>query len=457
MLYHQYTATYERRLNELADQCEQDGDEDLAQFIRAWRPQRTPDKSYVFRPPVAQDLAGESIGRQSRFRQLRNQHGKELLELSKQMAEAGERTWAVMTLHESLRESPELAEAREMLGYQQHEGQWLTPDEFARRAANETWTDEFGWLPADHVERYQQDERHLRGRWISAEQDAQLRSNISRGWKIQTEHYEVTTNHSLAGGAELAQQLEQLYGVWWQVFAAYHLSDREMNALFKQGRPPRRSKRRHKVVYFRDRAEYDKAMAKMQPGVKGTLGIYFADVKTVYFFAGEQQDAGTVLHEATHQLFSEVIPAKDVIGLRDNFWIVEGIACYMESLLLKPGYATLGGASDGRLPAARYRLHEDEFYVPFGQFVVYGSQRLQRDPDIRTLYSQAAGQATFLMQYDNSRHREALAKYLKAVYRGRARIETLARTTGTQLRDLDQQYKFYLMKNGEDAPPHDEE
>ena len=444
-LYEQYTTGYSERLDGLAVECDQEGDVELARQVRSWLPRRTPDRIYVFEPSGDAAAAANSSALQRRFLQMRQQHGLELLELSRKIASDGDVSGAIMLLTESVRESPDLGKARQLLGYEQVKDRWLTPEAAGRQRAGQKWTDEFGWLPADHVERYRSGERNYRGRWISAEQDARIRSDISRGWQIETDHYQITTNHSLRTGVELAQRLERLYDSWWQVFAAYHMSDRDLKAMFAQGHPPHRQARRHKVVYFRDRAEYNASLKRIQAGIEGTLGIYFADVKTAYLFAGDEQDAGTIFHEATHQLFSEVIPTHKVIALRDNFWIVEGIACFMESLHLADGYATLGGASQGRLPAARYRLQEDGFYVPFGQFVAYGTQQLQRDPRIRTLYSQAAGQATFLMQYDHGRYRRALAEYLQAIYRGTARPETLASTTGVQFRQMDEQYREFLI------------
>ena len=51
----------------------------------------------------------------------------------------------------------------------------------------------------------------------------------------------------------------------------------------------------------------------------------------------------------------------------------------------------------GRLPAARIRLERDHFYIPFAEVVTYGARAMLSNPQYRTLYTQAAGQAAFLM------------------------------------------------------------
>src|SRR5439155_19281609 len=134
-----------------------------------------------------------------------------------------------------------------------------------------------------------------------------------------------------------------------------------------------------------------------------SLGFYSAANKSAYFFAGDEQYGGTIYHEATHQLFQETRTAVPDPGRKNNFWIYEGVACYMESLAEHPliegetrgMYITLGGDNAGRVPAARKRLLDDSFYVPFRELVTVGRQDFQQDLRIAPLYSQIAGQTYF--------------------------------------------------------------
>lgn len=178
--------------------------------------------------------------------------------------------------------------------------------------------------------------------------------------------------------------------------------------------------------------------------------------QTAYFFAGDDQEPGTVYHEATHQLFQESGPVVANVARKENFWIVEGIACYMESLAAHDDehYFTLGGANAGRMAAARHRLLEDKFYVPLAELVHVGMDSLQHDSRIAKLYSQCSGLADFFMHDGNGRYREGLMRYLAAIYSGRATTRTLAEATGTNYETLDRQYREFMSRAAEpDASP----
>ena len=94
--------------------------------------------------------------------------------------------------------------------------------------------------------------------------------------------------------------------------------------------------------------------------------------------------------------------------------------------------------------AAQYRLLHDDFYVPLQEFTALGIERLQKDPRIATLYSQAAGLTNFLVYYDGGRYRDALVAYLVAVYTGRDDPDTLAKLTGVSYSTLDKQYHEFM-------------
>ena len=63
--------------------------------------------------------------------------------------------------------------------------------------------------------------------------EGSLRTDIKRGWRIESEHYAVTTNHSLEEGVALSRRLETLYAVWQQAFAGYQSSEAEIARRFE--------------------------------------------------------------------------------------------------------------------------------------------------------------------------------------------------------------------------------
>jgi hypothetical protein len=153
-------------------------------------------------------------------------------------------------------------------------------------------------------------------------------------------------------------------------------------------------------------------------------------------------------HEAVHQLFQESKPSAKRVGLLVNFWIVEGIANYFETLRehYDPTaglYFTIGKWDAGRLPAARLRLQED-YFVPFSELTALGMRDVQRNQEIVKLYSQATGMTAFLMDADQQRYRESLVRYLDAVYSGRDSGRSLSEEAGASYSDLDQEYRRFL-------------
>jgi hypothetical protein len=443
-LYDRYTS----RLVELAERCETENLIDEANEIRAWLPQRSSEHLTLFLPPktTSAETPDGAAATRVQWQGLRNQQADLLMVLAKQAVEEQQPALAFELVVEAIRENPNHERARKLMGYAQFQGGWHTPFEIRQMRSGKVWHDKFGWLPKTYVKRYEKGERFALGRWMSADDETKLRSDLKRGWKIETDHYVVTTNYGLEEGVALAKRLETLHAIWRQVFMPFVAGDSE---LLKQleGKAPKAMPRQHEVVYFRTRDEYNAALKADQPQIEMTLGIYFDTTHTAYFFAGDEQDPGTLYHEATHQLFQEMRSVAPHVGKKDNFWIVEGIACYMESLTEQQGYWTLGGANAGRVPAARHRLLVDKFYVPLAELTAMGRDTLQSDPRIAMLYSQSAGLADFLMQSDGGRRRHALNKYLIAIYTGRATPATLAEFTSQEYAGLDAAYKAYIRTN----------
>ncbi len=246
----------------------------------------------------------------------------------------------------------------------------------------------------------------------------------------------------------LGVKLEHLNRLWRQLFIRFYASEADVVALFegRLQRPP--PSPRFQVVYFRDRDDYNRALEAAMPNIAISIGAYFEPLRQAYFFASEPADDRTLFHEAAHQLFHQSRPVARDVGGRANFWIVEGIALFMETLRQEDGYYVLGGSQDDRIRAARHRLLVDDFYVPLAEFAGYGREKFQNDPRIATLYSQAAGLANFLVFYDGGRYRDALVAYLTAVYTGRDRPDTLAKLTGTPFAELDKQYREFIEQAG---------
>jgi hypothetical protein len=442
-------AAYAAQLNKLATWADGQGFAEEARYTRRWLPGPEPLRIMLAcRPmacqPPANAAASMSGEWQARFTKLRHAQADALLALAEEAVAAGQASAAFRLLPEVLHENPDHPQARKILGYEEFGGRWLSAFEVAKARAGQVWDDRFGWLPADHVPRYEAGERFDGVRWLKAEDETRLRASPKRGWDIVTEHYNVHTTHSLQAGVRLATRLEQLYDAWQQLFAGFVANEARLARQFAGQAAMRSEPARHKVVYYRNRDEYVAALEKQEPDIAISTGFYLAAAKTAYFFDDGSKDDSNLYHEATHQLFSEVRRSVRDVGQQANFWIVEGIACYMESLANENGWHFLGGEDAVRLRDAEHRLAIDGFYVPLAELTGYGMERLKRDPKIAMLYSQSSGLTYFLMNYESGRYRDALVAYLAAIYQGRDRPGTLAELCGASDVKLDEQYRQFI-------------
>ncbi len=444
---------YAAQLDELAASCRRQQLPEAAEELQNWLPPREPDKFTLFVLPSALSTSAADDAPaaewRTRWQRLRETQAGALFALAEQAVKNRQPSLAMQLVTETVRENPDHEAGRRILGYTKFRDAWATPFELKQLKAGKVWHDDFGWLSESHVERYDRGQRYYLGRWMDADAEAKLRSDVKRGWKIESSHYVVTTNHSLAEGLRLSRQLENLHAIWQQVFAQYYTDQAELERRFAGGEP-RTNEKRHEVTYFRTRDEYSNQLRRIQPQIEITLGLYLDRQRTAYFFAGDEQDPGTIYHEATHQLFQETRRVVANVGQRDNFWIVEGIACYMESLADHGDYFTLGGANAGRMPAARHRLLVDKFYVPLAELVALGMLDLQRDERLPRIYSQSSGLADFLMHDAKGRYREPLVEYLVAIYTGKADPGTLAELSGVDYPTLDREYAEFMSR---DVPP----
>ena len=451
----QTRAKYAKDLAALADWAQKQGLSKEAQQTRSWVGTQDPWKLYIAKlpeaigpPKVPSDATLQQAEWHQRFWQLRRAQAAALWELARRAVRAGRSALAVELVLEAAREDPDHESVRRFLGYQPYQGAWRTDYEVRKLRAGQVWHERFGWLPKSYVPRYEKGERFYQGRWISAEEDARVHADIYHGWDVETEHFLIRTNHSLEAGVALGVKLERLYRVWRQLFFRYYATEAQMVGWFDpQARSQSLRLPQHKVVYFRNRQEYTSALREAIPQIDQTIGLYFAGTRRGYFFAGDEFEDRTLLHEATHQLFYETRPVSPQAGRAANFWILEGVAMLMETLREENDFLVLGGWDDQRIQAARYRLLEENFYVPLAEFCTYGMEKLQSDPRIATLYSQAAGLTHFLVFFEGGRYRDALIEYLKAVYSGRDDPGTLARLTQTPYSELDRQYRIYMQSS----------
>ncbi|MBS0208149.1 MAG: hypothetical protein JSS27_04270 [Planctomycetes bacterium] len=446
------SASYRQALDRLAEWCDEQRLKPEAKRVRRWALPSDPLKIVIpLIPATREALPADATAAQrdsfARFSALRQQQASELFKLAQAAAAERQATTAYELVHLALREDPDHAAARRILGYVREGDAWLTPYEVDKAAGKQVWDDRFGWLLRDRLPRYERGERFNRGRWVSAEEDARLSRDIASGWNVVTEHFAIRTNSSLAEGARVARRLEELYRGWRQLFVLYYASEADVARWLAGGPVKLGPPRRADVSLYRTRDEYNAALVKDEPNISRSTGYYRAEARRSFFYSAapdEPTDDTAMIHEATHQLFSEWRHSRATVGEGANFWIVEGVACYLESLTEHDGYLTVGGRDSQRLVDAEHRLRGNQFYVPLAELTAMGREPFQRHANLPQLYSQSAGLTHFLMHSGGGRYRDALVDYMIAIYTGRDTTITLREATGVGYEELDRQYRAFI-------------
>jgi hypothetical protein len=419
----------------------------FAQANLGWRPAPPRTGNLLF---IASDEYSPAPAPDESTQAARNKYADALFELARQAAEAGQSSLAFQWVTETVRENPDHADARRVLGYVERDGKWLTPYGAKMRDAGKIWGAQKGWVALKPMGTPVPESRV----------DPARHADIKNGWKVPTDHFLVTTNHSLAAGAELAARLERLYQIWRQLFAGFNYTEKEIKGLFAGERIARVQVRQFRVFYHRNRDDYINNLSRREPMIAETLGIYFDTNSEAHFFAAaadknnpdaaqDDELVGTLYHEAVHQLFQEESrPPARRIGEISNFWVIEGVATYFETLTEhndpKAGlYYTIGELSAGRLPKAREKLR-DNYYVPLADLTKIGKVEMQHRDDIGKLYSQSSGLTAFLLNGADGRYRESLVRYLQAVYTRHDNDQTLAEAAGVSYSELDAAYRRYM-------------
>jgi hypothetical protein len=414
-----------------------------------FRIQKPPKEKHGELPPT---LPEKERDLRVRFREVQSKYATEIYRLSRKALAAGYPSFAYALVQEVVRQDSDHAQARRILGYKLRNKEWVTPYVAERLDKGYVWDDRFGWLRKQDVDRYRAGQRLYLGHWMSSDKEAEIRRDFRHAWEPRTDHYRVHTDVSLERGVEIAKSLEQFHDFFMQTFAAFFSTPEQMAKLFQTSGSNSNSLIRrdpYDVDYFRTREEYVNHLRKKIPQISMTNGLYFTFDRVAYFFNDPaQREQDTLFHEATHQLFYENLRADRMVAMEANFWIIEGIACYMESYHAEKGEFSVGDPKHIRIQNARERCVLDHYYVPLERFTAMGMSAFQHSPDIRKNYSQAAGLAHFFMHYENGRYRDALIEHLAEIYRttGRQRaiVKSLDELTGVSFTDLDHQYLEYM-------------
>lgn len=258
-----------------------------------------------------------------------------------------------------------------------------------------------------------------------------------RQW--ETPHFLIYSRADETVSREIAEDLERTYWIWTQYFfplwegsgqvalALRGLADEDDVPAFLADRRARiTTNRKLRVVLFSDTREYQETLGGDVPGVEISTGYYSDRLRLTFLDASRQDDGATRRHELVHQMFREATRStlgRTRPGEESDFWLVEGIAGYFESLWIGPRFATLGGWDSPRLQYARHRLVVGGDRMPMDELRRDGIDEAQGRADLARWYAHAIAHTHRLADAQAGRHRPWLLGRLAELYQVRPQPE----------------------------------
>ncbi len=371
-----------------------------ATLTREWLATKRTDLNVLYLPDAAPDfdsLAPQHKNWWDAFQSARNRYANTLFADARRLATDGDEAAAFRLLWQVLREDPNHAEAKRILGTLAS-----AADVQPRIRKGTTPHPDFGW-PAGSYSR------------------------------IETPHFLLTTRGAPRDSLELAQLMERYYALWRQVFYPMWATPGMLTNKFDGRNSPWEKSQEMAVVLLRDRNDYLQVLGVAEQNAAVSVGYYAPQKKTSFFYAAPEYET-TLFHELTHQLFAEAthIDARPDAGSLGGVWLTEGIALYMESLVDRGTYWTLGGIDAPRLQTARYRAVRDGYWADWKQFTRGHIEAWKQDPQIALLYTQSCGLTHLYMdRLAQPTAREALMKSLVAVYQNQPSFDDLRPMLGS--------------------------
>ena len=465
------------QLKVLAERLAKGGDEIAARQVRERLPRPVdPDgpTRFVPLPEVVlarrQPKAGEPW-RQS-LNEIESRSAQELFKLAQNAAKTVPPSYSLasLCLRAVIERQPDHPEARRLLGYVPHEGGWARPFAVQQLKKGLVSHPTFGWVRADWVPHLDRGELpappEARGqkktRWLSAAEADGLRANWSPPWYINTEHFEIQTNVTMAEAITFGRRLEAFHDLFMALFADILGENQGLVRRFKDpAMTGEIAYKPHSVYYYASKSEYvDELRPSQGANIAKSLGFYPPPKSggsrrmTAYFFRdpdGQLPVTATLYHEVSHQLLFETAGTNAYTRNVGNYWVFEGLGTYFETVVPQPdGSLEVGGLAGPRIEVAIKALIGMGQLIPLAEFIALGENGFNSEDEIYLHYQQAMALAVFIMQWHDGIYRDAFLDYVRDAYRGRIKHgagRTLQDRLGQSYATLDGQFRAFL-KNG---------
>jgi hypothetical protein len=421
---------YGADLQELANWCREKGTEkeQITNTFKIYR-EFGLDRQYIFLPTEKKMPTAEAKGLGAEWLQKLNEikvaHGARLFELAKQASDSNAHAIAFQLLHEVIYYDRDHKAVRRILGHKKlKDGTWRIHSEKVKPPRTSgRGHDIVGW-PAKSF------------------------------FTVNTPHFQIDSNATKRETADLAQKLESWHYVWRQVFFEYWAKAPIIKKWLKGDGGLKIPRRRFRVIFFRDHADYTAQLKNLQRGIERTSGYYNGILKVSFFPATDSngdRDEATWRHELTHQLFRESIATREQPFADHFLWLDEGIAMHFESLVVEGQVAALGGFDAKRLQFSRVRRLRENYHVPVQQLAAMDKKAFQARQDVSLMYSESAGLVHMLMDSRKYNMQPVLIKFMKTIHKRKIKPDAFEELIGRSFEQLDKDYIEFLKVSNRDV------
>jgi hypothetical protein len=277
----------------------------------------------------------------------------------------------------------------------------------AHEEKGEVRIDNFGWLPAISAGNIQKGLYEYKGKWLPKNEVEKLRIKWDDAWDFKSDHYLLKANIPFKKSLETLKNLEYLYNVFVNIFYGIEGFSAQNCRIFN-------------VYYIKNLGEFISVT-----GQKDSLGYFnrFSRIAYVWEFeknVNEIKQRGSteqeiLFHEGTHQLLELIMNSYNSPDA-PNYWVVEGVACYFETLRNIRGTPVFGNR------IARFFECKDNVnkrnYKHLKDFVKLNHDEIEADS---ANHAQALGLTLFFMKH--KKYQLRFLEYIIKVYQTGGKLE----------------------------------
>jgi len=278
----------------------------------------------------------------------------------------------------------------------------------AHEEKGEVRIDNFGWLPATNAGNIQKGLYEYKGKWLPKNEVEKLRIKWDDAWDFKSDHYSLKANIPFKKALETLKNLEYFYDVVVNIFYGIEGFSTQNCRIFN-------------VYYLKNLGEFISVT-----GQKDSLGYFNRFSKTAYVWEFEKNvneirqrgstEQEILFHEGTHQLLELIMNSYNSPDA-PNYWVVEGIACYFETLRNIKGTAVFGNK------IARFFECKDNVnkknYRHLKDFVKLTHDEIEADSNN---HAQALGLTLYFMKH--KKYQLRFLEYIIQVYQTGGNLES---------------------------------